>query len=61
LETIKILVRGCAEIGVQLGDERDHAWWQGLGGAARQLGRLDKQWWDDYLFVQRQCATDLVE
>jgi hypothetical protein len=61
LKSIKIFVGDCAGVGVQLRDERDHARWQGLGSASRQLGRLDKQRRNDHLLMQRQLAVNLVE
>ncbi len=41
LQPIEILIGNCAGVGVQLGDERDHARWQRLGGTSGQLSRLD--------------------
>ncbi len=41
LQPIEILIGNCAGVGVQLGDERDHARWQRLGGTPGQLSRLD--------------------
>jgi hypothetical protein len=61
LKSIEILVSNCAEIGVQLSDERDHMRWQRLGSTSGQLGRLDKQWRNDYLLMECQLAADLVE